>query len=133
MIFIDTSAYLSALLPDDPNREKAIRLLTLITTNGEQLITSYAILGEVLTVSSQDYDRQIGLQFVQDILKGPTKVILEDTKLIQRALEVFESIKDKDVGWVDCYSFAIIEQYKVDKVFSFDKDFKKYSGVEILR
>ncbi len=132
MIFIDASSYLSSLLPKDPNLKKAVEIFTSIIESKEQLITSYAILGEVLTISSQRYDRQTGIKFVKDIFDGSTQVILEDDKLIQKTFKIFQEIKDKDVGWVDCYSFAIIEHYKIEKVFSFDRDFKKYTKAKLL-
>lgn len=132
MIFIDASSYLSALLPKDPNLIKAVEIFRAIRESKEQLVTSYAILGEVLTISSQRYDRQIGIQFVKEILDGPTRLILEETKLMEKAFKTFQDIKDKDVSWVDCYSFAIIEHNKIEKVFSFDKDFKKNTKAKLL-
>lgn len=132
MIFIDASSYLSALLPKDPNLKSAINIFKSISENKEQLVTSYAILGEVLTISSQRYDRLIGTHFVKNILDGPTQVILENQEFIKKAFKTFQDIKDKDVSWVDCYSFAIIEHYKIEKVFSFDRDFKKYTKAELL-
>lgn len=132
MIFIDASSYLSALLPKDPNLKRAIEIFKSISQSKEQLVTSYAILGEVLTICSQRHDRRVGIQFVKEILDGQTRVILGDQELMKKAFKTFQDIKDKDVSWVDCYSFAIIEHYKIEKVFSFDKDFKKYAKAKRL-
>lgn len=129
-IFIDTSAYLSILLLNDPNRQKAITILKSI--KNEELVTSYAVLGEVLTVASQRYDKEKAIKFVQDIMNEATQIILEDQNLIKRAYIIFKQIKNKDVSWVDCYSFAIIEKYKIEKVFSFDRDFKKYLKEKVI-
>ncbi len=132
MIFIDASAYLSALLPNDPNREKAVEILQSFAANQDQLMTSYAILGEVFTVSSQRYDRQKGIRFVKQIIQGQITLVLETDELIDKTFKIFYQIKDKDVSWVDCYSFAIIETYKVETVFSFDHHFKKYINAKVL-
>ncbi len=132
MIFIDASAYLSSLLPKDPNFKKAVKIFKSICESKERLVTSYAILGEILTVSSQRYDRQAGIKFVREIISGPTQVILEDSDLIEESFKIFQNIKDKNVSWVDCYTFAIIDHYKIEKVFSFDRDFKRYTGAELL-
>lgn len=132
MIFVDASSCLSSLLPKDPNLKKAVAIFRAIRESKEQLVTSYAILGEILTVSSQRYDRQTGIQFIKEILDGPTRLMLEEDKLMKKAFKIFQEIKDKDVGWVDCYSFAIIEYYKIEKVFSFDRDFKKYAKAKPL-
>ena len=132
MIFIDASAYLAIVMPFDSNRQKALRLSKTVFSKENNLITSNAILGEVLTICSQRHNRQASIDFVSDILKGKTNIVLENKELIEKSFDIFKTIKDKDVSWVDCYSFAIIEYYKVDKVFSFDRDFKKHAKAELL-
>lgn len=131
MIFIDASAYIGVLNPADNNHRKALELSSFLTYE-KHTITSYAVLGEVLTVGSIRYNRQAAIDFVKSIFDSNTKIVSENSELIQRAFKIFQDIKDKDVGWVDCYSFAIIEHYKIEKVFSFDKDFKKYAKAELL-
>lgn len=132
MIYIDASAYLSLAIPHDFNRKKALILSELVFQKGNELITSQAILGEVLTVCSQKHNRRAAIDFIKDIVKSGTKIIFEEEELIKNAFKIFQSIKDKDISWVDCYSFAIIEHYKIERVFTFDKDFKKYAKAEII-
>ena len=132
MIFIDASAYLAIVMPFDNNRGKALRLSKTVFTKENNLITSNAILGEVLTICSQRHNREAAIDFVSDILKGKTNIVLENKELTDKSFDIFKTIKDKDVSWVDCYSFAIIEHYKIEKVFSFDKDFKKYAKAKLL-
>ena len=129
MTFIDASAYLSFLIPTDRNHDKAPHLISRIE---DDTMTSYAILGEVLTVGSLRYNRQAAVDFVSDILKGKTTVVMENEELIALAFNVFGKIKDKDVSWVDCYSFAIIEKYQIETIFSFDRDFKTYTKAKVL-
>ena len=132
MIFIDASSYVAILNSYDSLHKKALELSALIFTEGNKLMTSYAVLGEVLTVGSMRYNRQASVDFVARIHKSNTEIILEDRQLLEKAFNIFKKIKDKDVGWVDCYSFAIIEHYKIEKVFSFDKAFTKYTKASIL-
>lgn len=131
MIFIDSSAYIGVLNPFDSNHDKAIRLSGLLTQESH-VITSYAVLGEVLTIGSMRYNRKASIDFVKNIFESKTEIISENAELTKKAFKIFQEISDKDVGWVDCYSFAIIEHYKIGKVFSFDKDFKKYAKAEVL-
>lgn len=130
MIFIDASAYLAILQPFDSLHQKGLELGAKIA--GKDLVTSFAILGEVLTVGSQRHNRQAAFDFVNDILESNTKIVFEDQNLIDKALTIFSKIKDKDVSWVDCYSFAIIQEQKIPSVFSFDRDFEKYSKAKLL-
>lgn len=131
-IFIDASAYLSALMLHDPNHTKTAEILMNLEQTEEDLVTSYGIIGEILTVSSQRYDKQKGIEFVKSILNSPTHILLETPELMKRSFELLQQIKSKNISWVDCYSFAIIETYKIEKVFSFDKDFKRYTNASLL-
>jgi len=132
MIFIDSSAYIGILSPLDSNHKKALELSSQLIVRENTVITSYAVLGEVLTVGSMRYNRAASIEFVKSIFESKTKIVSEDDVLIEKAFKIFQKINDKDVGWVDCYSFAIIEYYKIDKVFSFDKDFKKHTKSKLL-
>lgn len=124
MIFIDSSFYLSLLKSRDSNHEKAATQWRSLPDDAQKM-TSQAIVGEVLTVGSQRHDRQLTIAFVEEIRNGNTIIVLETAPLVARAWEIFKRVTKKDVSWVDCYSLAIIEAYKIPTVFTFDKDFKR--------
>lgn len=132
MTFIDSSAYLAILIPSDSNREKALKLAATVFNGNKNLVTSYAILGEVLTIGSMRFNRQAAIDYVQNIFQSNITLIMENEEILRRGFDIFQKVKDKDVSWVDCYSFAIVEHYHIEKVFSFDKDFRKYSQAKIL-
>lgn len=117
MIFIDSSAYLSLLIPNDSNHKKA--LIVARKYEREKHVASYAVLGEVLTVGSQKYDRQTTIRFVKKILDSPTIKIIETKELIDLTWDLFKKVKNKNIGWVDCYSQAIIDKYRIESVFTF--------------
>ena len=124
MIFIDASFYISLLKKNDANHEQAVvkwRNLRLY----ERKMTSQAILGEVLTVGSQRYDKQLTIDFVEEVKAGNTVIILETVALIDHAWETFKKVKSKNVSWVDCYSWTIIQVHKIATVLTFDKDFQR--------
>lgn len=128
MIFIDSSFYLSIFRKNDSNHEKAINWWRSIPDNAQKM-TSQAILGEVLTVGSQRYDRRLTIAFVEEIHVGNTIIILETAPLVAHAWEIFKKTSKKDISWVDCYSRAIIEAYKIETVLTFDKDFQKLATI----
>lgn len=124
MIFIDASFYLSLLNPNDSNHQKAIKLS--LQCKDEDYATSQSVLGEVLTVGSQRFDKNLTIKFVEEILKSNTRVVLEQQGLIKYGLSFFKKIKSKNVSWVDCYSFAIMKKLGIKKALTFDKHFKRY-------
>ena len=124
MIFIDASFYLSLLNPKDNNHEKAIKIGQ--EYEGEEYVTSQMVLGEVLTVGSQRFDKTLTIKFIEEVLKSRTRVVLEKAELIKGAYNIFKKIRSKNVSWVDCYSFAIMEKLKIKKALTFDKHFKYF-------
>ena len=124
MIFVDASYYISLLKPSDSNHEQALVMAK--HHKDEELMTSQAVLGEVATVGSQRYSKDATIAFIEGIVRtGTTTIVLERQELVDRAWEIFKSIKSKNISWVDCYSKAIIEAYKIETVLTFDKDFQK--------
>lgn len=130
MIFVDTSFYLPLLNPKDTNYKKALNISK--SLKNPQLITSQAVLGEVLTVGSMRINKKKTIRFVSEIMGGATKIILEKPVLIDMAWKKFKKIKSKNVSWVDCFSITIIEKLKIEKLLAFDQDFRKYCSIEII-
>lgn len=128
MIFIDSSAYLSLLISHDTNHRKA--LIAARKYAQEEQVTSYAVLGEILTVGSQKYNRPTTIKFVNRILNSPTIKIIETEELINLTWDLFKKVNYKNIGWVDCYSQAIINKYKIKLIFTFDKDFERLSKIQ---
>lgn len=125
MIFIDTSYYLSLLNDQDSNHDRAVGLVNQM--DGEKNIVSVAVLGEMLTVGSQRFSRQAVVDYVDEVMKDKDiQKVFENEVIVDLGLKFFKSISQKNIGWVDCYSFAIIDYYKIGKVLSFDKHFRKY-------
>lgn len=129
MIFIDASFYASLLRENDSNHQNAIAQWRNLGPY-EKKLTSQAVLGEVATVGSQRYDKRLTVDFIEEVQAGNTTIILESTPLVDRTWEIFKKVKSKNVSWVDCYSLAIIEAYKIEIVLSFDRDFQRLLGMK---
>ena len=124
MIYIDASFYLSLLSPKDINHKKAIKIGR--RYKDEKYITTQMILGEVLTVGSQRFDKPLTIKFVEEVLKSRTRIVLEKPELIKRAFNIFKKIRSKNISWVDSYSFAVMEKLNIKKALTFDKHFKYF-------
>lgn len=124
MLFVDASFYLSLLNPNDSNYQKAILIGKQYFQ--EDFVTTQMVLGELLTVGSQRFDKKLTIEFVEEILKSNTKIVLEKPELIKKSFQLFKKIKIKDISWVDCFSFIVMQKLKINKALSFDKHFTKY-------
>jgi len=125
MIFIDASFYLSLLNSKDNNHKQALKIGK--KYENESYITSQAVLGEVLTVGSQRYDKPTTIKFIETIIKSQTKIVLEKQEIVDNGLKIFKKARSKNISWVDCYSFAIMKKLKIKIALSFDKHFQQFN------
>ena len=123
MIFIDASFYLSLLNPNDFNHKESIRLGK--KYQDEEYVTTQMILGEVMTVGSQRFDKALTVKFIEEILKSRTRVLLENQELIKQAFTFFKKVKSKNVSWVDCYSLTAMRKLDIKVALTFDKHLKQ--------
>ena len=130
MIFIDTNFYVSLENKADSNHKKAKEILIYLIPKNPQFFTTTLILYETVTVISLRVGREAAIYF-KDNFDPATKVLWLDKAIETKAWSLFRKIKDKDVSFVDCYSFALLGELMVREVLTFDKDFAK-QGFQLL-
>ncbi len=128
-IFIDTSALYAMYNISDPLHEKSIVSLDNIPDEAE-LITSSNVVGETISLLSMRLSKNDALSFYNEVLFGIETVIV-DLEIFNDAIALFKKIKSKNVSFVDCTSFVICKNQKIDFVFTFDKHFGK-QGIKVL-
>jgi predicted nucleic acid-binding protein len=128
-VFIDASAYIALLKPSDPHHRQANRLIKKFKKN--RPLTTYSILGEVLTVGSMRVDKINTIKFVEDIQQGPALLIRENEELWNLTFNLFKKIPSKNISWVDCFSRVIINQYRPQEIFTFDKHFDQLLKIKV--
>ncbi len=131
MIFLDSNIILRYLTRDDPEKaENCYRLFQKAKTGEIKLMTSEAIITEVIYVLSSENLYNLSRNEIQLLL---TPIItlkglkLSQKKLYLRALEVYAL---KNIDFEDALSFAYMENRKIKKIYSYDKDFDKLDGIK---
>lgn len=130
MIFIDTSAFYALYKIDDKHHQKALKIAQNIFRSTDEHITTNIIITECLTLISMRVSKEKSLQLGKMILGSMMRIVFIDQPYHQKAFDIFQKIKDKDVSFADCTSFAVMESLGIKKAFSFDEDFEKY-GFEL--
>ena len=130
-IFIDTSFLVALNNTKDPLFEKAKSLAKLYYTSKHDFYTSNLILFETATILSMRVNRQVAISAINTINNSDWTFLKLNEDIEQGGWSIFRKTSWKDVGFVDCTSFYIIDKYKIDKAFTFDNDFRKYK-IEIL-
>lgn len=136
-IFADSSFLIALYDNSDQYFQKAHFLLSSIKKDAPQVIISDYIYDETLTflltthkhygfIRAQTFDRDV-------IEKEFCDVIFIDNSLFYKAREIFNRYnKDKVWSFTDCTSFALMEDYGLRQVLSFDKNFTQ-KGFKIIK
>lgn len=126
MVFVDANAFIGLLNRKSSLHQLAIQKSAKIKQENEILATSDIVVAETITVLSSRIDRRLALTFGSEIEEGGIQIFYLEPETLSLAWKIFQKQTSKNVSFFDCTSFAIIEKYKVDKVFSFDSDFVKH-------
>lgn len=121
-IYADASAIISLNDPTDSNHKLA-QEISQDHLKDLYFVSAYSF-AEIVTLLSQKIDKETAI-IVGEHIKNSYEWIILDQAVENLAWEIFKKQKSKNVSFVDCAIFALSQQGVFDKVFTFDKDFKK--------
>ncbi|MBN2441843.1 MAG: type II toxin-antitoxin system VapC family toxin [Spirochaetales bacterium] len=131
VIFIDTGYWLALLNKKDNNHESARSKIE--TLKQSKIVISDFIIFETITFLNSSLKKHslamLFMDFIQSLENLEIIEVNSDIKIT--ALELFKKYNDKDFSFTDCVSFAIMEEYNIADVFTFDKHFVQM-GFHIL-
>jgi predicted nucleic acid-binding protein len=82
------------------------------------------------TISFYEKSRGQIAEFVQGILSTPNLTV-ENADLVAIAVRIYEQ---KNVDFIDAYSYAYMKKHKISVIKSFDrKHFKRFSDIEMRK
>jgi uncharacterized protein len=131
-VFIDAAFLVSLINPRDQNHQKAREAL--VGVQGAQLVTTDAVLTEVLNYYSErgDYLRREALTLIKAIMnREDVNFIYHGKYWFYLGLERFEDRQDKGYSLTDCMSMVIMESDGIQEVLTSDKHFTQ-AGFTIL-
>ncbi|MBM3705664.1 MAG: type II toxin-antitoxin system VapC family toxin [Actinobacteria bacterium] len=129
-IFIDTSAIFALVDSDDEFNERAGKIFKNILESDEKLITSNYIILETVFLLQKSF----GLLAVNDFKKKILpliSIIWINEKIHNNCLNNMIFAQKRKISLTDYCSFYIIDDYNIDKVFTFDSHFKE-KGYNLL-
>jgi len=128
MILLDTSSVIALTNEYDEFHGKAKNKLKSIAESSDVLIThNYVILESIALVQ-----KRADLETAQDIqqLFEEVEVIWIDSDYHDKARKKWKSESSQGLSFVDCTSFVVADSEGIEKVFTFDDDFKD-QGFEV--
>lgn len=129
-VFVDADAFVAAANKKDPNHKKALRLGKLLAQAKVVKLTSDFAFGEAVTVVSQKVGHIQAVRMGYDIQGGAT--IVDSTQIHrEKALEKFSKQTTKNARFTDMVNMVLMDELKIDTIFSFDEHYPK-SGYKLL-
>ncbi|MCZ7393186.1 MAG: PIN domain-containing protein [Candidatus Methanoperedens sp.] len=133
MIFLDSSAIIAYKNADDVNHKKAVEIFQKLNEGKYGIgIISEFIFSEVTTVlalrKSIDAAKEVG----NVLLNAKEIEIMKASDVFERAWEIFINQENTALSFVDASNLACMEQKRIKKIATFDKDFQKISEVEAV-
>jgi predicted nucleic acid-binding protein len=124
MIFVDTSIWYAANVPEDPDHETARRLLLGATSS---LITTDYVVDELLTLLTARRHREIAVDIGEDFwAQRACELVWVATVDIWAAWKVFTDFSDKSWSFTDCVSYAVMKRLEIIESFALDDHFKEF-------
>lgn len=123
--FLDTDMIIALYDENDLLHEKALKVMEKNLDKNWEIYLSVNILMESLTIISQRISKKLSLEVLKQLRSGIYRIKLPNKETINLTFDIFERIKSKNVSFGDCLSFALMTNYNIKKVFSFDIHFKK--------
>ena len=130
-VFIDTSAFYALMDRSDRFHQSASKLWARLLDKGYYLKTSNYVTVETLALLQSRLGFEAADLWSRDVL-GIVETLWIDEVLHNLAFEIWFSLGRKKLSLVDCTSFVIMRQDKMEKVFGYDKHFTDH-GFEVLK
>ncbi len=123
-VFVDTGAWVALRYGRDQHHGRARTLLRRLRADGIGLVTTEWVMAEAVTLLKARGAVDHALALGEAIQAGRLGYLVESTAERRHgAWELFVRYRDRPVGWVDCASFAVMEELGLGQFFGFDEDF----------
>ena len=125
-VFVDTGAWVALRYRRDQYHGRARKLAERLDRERLGLVTTEWVLAETVTLLKARGAINEALLLGEAIQSGRLGHLVESTgERLSRAWELFIRYQDHRVGWVDCASFAVMEELRLRRFFGFDHDFTR--------
>lgn len=130
-IFIDADAFIALSRADDSNHRSALKIQRLVEKKDPQVFTSNFAFGEAVTIISQKSGIVLAMAFSKETLGGEIVVIDISREHLEKALAKFSQQTTKNTRFTDMVNMVLMDELKIDTIFSYDEHYKK-NGYKLL-
>lgn len=121
-ILVDTSALYALLCADDEFHPAARKVAEVFFANKTTLVASSYVIAETAALLQSRVDRSAARSFLLDFVPY-LDVAWVDEQLHARGLEAWLAQPGTGASLVDCVSFALGHELRLERAFTFDRNF----------
>jgi len=126
MIFIDTGAWVARFSKRDQYHQTSLELWMKLRVSGGRVVTSDSVMVETIALLGRRIGPHAAVEAGRFMQGWKALHILRATKQEEMtALNLLEKFADKEMGFVDCLSFALMRHERIQTAFTFDRHFEK--------
>ena len=130
VVFADTFFYLALLREDDPAHHLALAA----TRRNQMLVTTEFILLELGNACARAADHADFLALVAGMrASARVRIVMLDSTLMKRGLDLMASRPDKDWSLTDCISFVVMEDEGIRDALTGDHHFEQAGFTALLK
>lgn len=123
-VFVDTGGWVALRYRRDHFHAKARAILRRLQSDDLGMVTTEWVLAESVTLLKARGAVDDALALGEAVQAGRLGYLAESTPdRRRRTWELFVRYRGRRVGWVDCASFAVMEELGLTQFFGFDEDF----------
>lgn len=126
-IFIDTSAFVALLVDKEKHHREATEKYQEYRQQKAILLTSHYILDELFTrLLYYRLDIKKTVEKIKESIAVNELTVLQiDEALFEKALEIFLKFSEHKISFTDATTYVLYKDFKLDEIFTLDRDFKK--------
>jgi predicted nucleic acid-binding protein len=124
-VFIDTGAFQALADEDDDYHSVAKSIHAQLLKAQAELLTSNFVLAETYTFIRFRVGHDAAVEFLRRFDQTGIRVLRVTEAIEHAAKAIFIRHNDKEFSFVDCTSFALIDQHRLDSAFTFDGHFRQ--------
>ena len=123
LIFVDTSAALALVSPQDDFHSASIQTLEALIASGEELLSHNYVILETVALLQRRLGLTAATAFQHDA-QSNLKIHWVTEADHRLAVQRWTEHNTRRLNLVDCMSFIVMETYECDTAFAYDSDFE---------
>jgi len=135
-LFIDSSAWISFLIPTDSNYLKSVAIFQSFTKE-TRIFTSLFVIDEIITKIRRTLDQNETNKFYRQLTilekKKAVRILAVGKAIVTQAINLLQKYPTPNtLTLTDATNIVLMKKFKISALFTFDRDFNKFKSPNLI-